>query len=157
MVPSNSSAPRCFLSIFTVLPSLFTFHLLPSTFNFHCPDSLRPVRRPVVAGAGELGELLAVPRDRIDLHFARARRRKRQMPSIGRKRGTLIAAFATGDLMTRTGGDIVNPDIKAGSAARGVRDLVERSRRPGGAVRVRVLERESPHVQPISVHDPDLR
>src|SRR5262245_30964707 len=109
--------------------------------------SPRPIRCPIVASVSDLLQILAVTRDRENLRRTCTRGDEREMPSIGRKRGTLVAAFAVGQLPALACRDVVDADVESRSAPRRIRDLVVRSRRPGGAVRVGVVERQTPLIQ----------
>ena len=81
------------------------------------------------------------------------------MAPVGSISGALVAAFTEGDLSRLAGGQIEHLDVESRTGACRERDLVERRRRPGRPIGVR-LAGQPAEVQPIRADDvtiePDL-
>ena len=118
---------------------------------------VRPGGRVVVAVPRDLLDAAAVAADGEDLDAARARRREREVPAVRRIGRALVGAFAERDLPRRAGRQVVDLDVVARPGARRERDLVERRRRPGRPVGVRLGRRQPPQVQAVGADDVDLR
>src|SRR5687768_5989878 len=120
------------------------------------PLLLRPMRSRVIAIAGDLPEIPAVPIDGEDLAATLARRHEGQMPAVRRPHRALVRAFAERDLPRLATGDVQDLDVEPGTGACRESDLVVRRRRPCGAIGIR-LGRHPPQPGAVHVHDIYLR
>ena len=78
------------------------------------------------------------------------------MASVGRKRRAFVRAFPEGQGLGDIRDEIEDPNVESGPAAGGEGDLVERRRRPGGPIAVR-LGRLLREIQAVNANDVDLR
>src|SRR5262249_11598092 len=117
--------------------------------------SFRPVRELVVSLVGDLAQIVAVARHRENLHLPGPARRKRDVPSVGRKHRALVRADAVGDLPRLAGREAIDLNIESRSGLRRVGDFVERL--PGPRRTIALLVDQRPLAGAVDVHDVDLR
>src|SRR5262249_48666940 len=119
--------------------------------------SIRPARCVVVPVPGHLFHVLAISPHREHLYATRTSRGERQVATVGRVRGTLIASFTERNLACRSRRQIEDLDVVARSSACGERDLVEWRWRPRRSIGIRLRGADSSQVQAIHADGVDLR
>jgi len=134
----------------------FTSAFARVNLKVRTPSLVRPVRIGIGAGAGDLSEILSVPRHCENLRFPGTRRTERDMPAVRRETRAFVRPLAKCQLPDRSGRQFQHFDVVARTCAGRVRDLVVRRRRPCRAVRF-LFVGQLTQAEPIDADDIDLR